>query len=73
MAYPTCCWLQVDNGYCVPMGECQRFPVVVGEIGSNLTHPMDRKQLGDFATYMNRSSPTDNNHLRHEPVSGWFW
>uniref|UniRef100_A0A383VWA1 Glycoside hydrolase family 5 domain-containing protein n=1 Tax=Tetradesmus obliquus TaxID=3088 RepID=A0A383VWA1_TETOB len=63
----------VDNGYCVPMGECQRFPVVVGEIGSNLTHPMDRKQLGDFATYMNRSSPTDNNHLRHEPVSGWFW
>jgi hypothetical protein len=55
------------------MGECQRFPVVVGEIGSNLTHPMDRKQLGDMATYMNNKPPTDNQHLKHEAVSGWFW
>jgi hypothetical protein len=68
-----CHLLQVDNGYCVPMGECQRFPVAVGEIGSNLTHPMDRKQLGDVATYMNNKPPTDNQHLRHEAVSGWFW
>lgn len=61
-----------DPGFCHE-GDCQRFPVVIGEMGSFLRNPMDLQQLQDMTAYARRQAPTDQPQYQHTPVSGWFW
>lgn len=61
-----------STGFCHD-GDCQRFPVVLGEIGSFLRSPMDLQQLQDMAAYARQQAPTDQQQYAHSPVSGWFW
>lgn len=60
------------TGFCHD-GDCQRFPVVLGEVGSFLRNPMDLQQLQDMAAYGRRQAPTDEQQYMHSPISGWFW
>eukprot|EP00878_Enallax_costatus_P046652 GHUV01056898.1.p1 GENE.GHUV01056898.1~~GHUV01056898.1.p1 ORF type:complete len:373 (+),score=85.73 GHUV01056898.1:368-1486(+) len=65
--------LMVGNGYCVPGGECQRFPVVIGELGSKLNASLDVQQYNEAALYLNNMAPASSPQFPHEAVSGWFW
>lgn len=60
------------TGFC-NAGDCQRFPVVIGEVGSMLRNPMDLQQLQDMATYLRDLAPTDQQQFAHARASGWFW
>jgi hypothetical protein len=65
------CFVQA-TGFCHD-GDCQRFPVIIGEVGSFLRNPMDNQQLQDMAAYARRQAPTDQTQYLHSPISGWFW
>jgi len=53
----------IAPGYCDGDGNCQVFPVAIGEFGSFLEAPVDLQMMNTFANYI------------QDPVHGfsWFW
>jgi hypothetical protein len=62
--------LQAD-GFCTEPQSCQKFPVVVGEIGSQLKEAPDVQYKKDMATFMKGEPPTGK--YKHAPFNRWFW
>lgn len=62
----------MSPGYCSPgASSCQRFPVVAGEIGSNLQNPLDLQYYNDMATFFKKQPPADT--YKSLPFNNWFW
>ena len=62
------------NGYCAEGGNataCQKFPVVIGETGSNFTHPQDKAYFDSMVKFMQRSPPADT--YPTSSFNRWFW
>lgn len=79
LIWPRCCCrlppqgtLQ-KNGYCNPANpkDCQTFPVVAGEIGTNFQSPVDTQYYNDMATFFNKQPPADA--YTSAAFNNWFW
>ena len=58
------------TGYCVA-GVCHRFPIAIGEFGSNFVLANDLSFFISFANYMNNTN--DALDGLHNPISNWFY
>jgi hypothetical protein len=63
------------KGYCLSEGECQVFPVVIGETGSHFTDKNDlEKWLPDFKNYCQNKGPAkDSLHKANPHIFWWSW
>nr|QOL01204.1 putative extracellular protein TR9_013c [Trebouxia lynnae] len=61
------------QGYCSRSnpGNCHRFPVVIGETGTNFALQADQQQMADFALYLNNQGA--GNDGQHNAIPSWFW
>ncbi len=58
------------TGYCLD-GDCQRFPVAIGEFGSRFLDPRDLQHLNDFALYLNAQGAGDTKG--HNAIGNWMY
>lgn len=59
-----------QTGYCLN-GTCQRMPVLVSEMGSTLTDPVEVQYFADVAEYMNAAGAANDG--QHEAFKNWVW
>jgi hypothetical protein len=59
-----------SRGHCY-QGRCQRFPVVVGEMGSRLASAADIQYYASALPFMRRDGAAAAADTA--PVAGWFW
>ena len=61
------------QGYCSRSNSnnCHRFPVVIGETGTNFALQADTQQMADFALYLNNQG--QGNDGQHNAIGSWFW
>lgn len=58
------------TGYCVS-GVCHRFPIAIGEFGSNFVLANDLSFFVSFANYMNNANDAIDG--LHNPINNWFY
>ena len=58
------------QGYC-HNGQCRRYPILIGEVGSAFHTDLDKRWLGDFVKYLN--AVDEGNDGEHEPIYSWMW
>ena len=61
------------KGYCSRSNpsNCHRFPVMIGETGTNFESQADRQQMADFALYLNNQGAANDG--QHNAIPSWFW
>jgi len=61
------------QGYCSHSNpsNCHRFPVIIGETGTNFASQADRQQMADFALYLNNQGAANDG--QHNAIPSWFW
>jgi hypothetical protein len=67
------------KGYCAEgnsssngTAACQKFPVIIGETGSNFTaHTKDKEYFGNLVKYMRMAPPADT--YPTSKFDRWFW
>ena len=50
---------------------CQKFPVVIGETGSNFTHPADKQYFDSLVKFMRAAPPADT--YPTSKFNRYFW
>lgn len=58
------------TGYCVA-GVCHRFPIAIGEFGSNFVLANDLLFFSSFANYLNNTNDAVDG--LHNPIQSWFY
>lgn len=61
------------QGYCSRSNpsNCHRFPVMIGETGTNFESQADQQQMADFALYLNNQGAANDG--QHNAIPSWFW
>ena len=59
------------RGFCAAGGDCQRFPVVPGEIGTSMKDGLDLAYYVDLAKFMAKAAPADA--YASAKFNSWFW
>jgi hypothetical protein len=85
MVFAAACLLRCrgtlqKKGYCAEgsnsssngTAACQKFPVIIGETGSNFTaHPKDKDYFGNLVKFMRMTPPADT--YPTTKFDRWFW
>lgn len=58
------------TGYCIS-GVCHRYPIAIGEFGSNFTLNNDLLFFKSFANYLNNNNDAVDG--LHNPINNWFY
>ncbi len=54
-----------------PAGDCQRFPVAIGEFGSKFVEQNDIETMNSLVSWMNLADGSDDG--QHTRVTNWFY
>lgn len=60
-----------DAGYCTKGGTCLKFPVIIGETGSNFSTPHDEEYFADMVKFMQKVPPADE--YPSTKFNNWIW
>uniref|UniRef100_A0A383W3T8 Glycoside hydrolase family 5 domain-containing protein n=1 Tax=Tetradesmus obliquus TaxID=3088 RepID=A0A383W3T8_TETOB len=59
-------------GYLMKAGFCgQKFPVIIGEVGTNFSAPIDTEYFTDMAKFMQKEPPADK--YASSKFNNWIW
>lgn len=77
----TCRGVLAKQGYCSnstssssgnsSTAACQKFPVVIGEVGSNFTKAADKEYFDNLVKFMKMAPPADK--YATTKFNRWFW
>jgi hypothetical protein len=52
---------------------CQKFPVLIGEVGSNFTLPADEAYFANLVKFMRAAPPAGGDEYPTTPFNRWAW
>jgi hypothetical protein len=60
------------RGYLMKSGFCgQKFPVIIGEVGTNFSQPIDSEYFTDMVKFMQKVPPADK--YDSTKFNNWIW